>query len=152
MKKAYKILLIGEDSLGLREFNITPKHISNSLLTIHEDKPFKFSYDEVLELSKKIKDPGYRIMITNKGIHAFNRDGFKTAKDPYKFFKDLKVENDAGHAFYLGVELARAQIAFQLGKFYSQDEELSWGCLVEKDVDDKMTFKELGPTFKKNDT
>ena len=27
MKKAYKILLIGEDSLGLREFNITPKHI-----------------------------------------------------------------------------------------------------------------------------
>ncbi len=132
--------------------NITPKHISNSLLTIHEDKPFKFSYDEVLELSKKIKDPGYRIMITNKGIHAFNRDGFKTAKDPYKFFKDLKVENDAGHAFYLGVELARAQIAFQLGKFYSQDEELSWGCLVEKDVDDKMTFKELGPTFKKNDT
>ena len=27
MKKAYKILFIGEDSLGLREFNITPKHI-----------------------------------------------------------------------------------------------------------------------------
>ncbi len=27
MKKPFKILLIGEDSLGLREYNITPKHI-----------------------------------------------------------------------------------------------------------------------------
>ena len=35
--------------------NMTPKHISNNLLTTHEDKPFKFSYDEVVELSKDIK-------------------------------------------------------------------------------------------------
>jgi hypothetical protein len=27
----------------------------------------------------------------------------------------------------LGVELARAQIAYQLGKRYVQDEELGWG-------------------------
>ena len=31
------------------------------------------------------------------------------------------------HAFYLGVELARAQIAHQLGKRYVQDEELNFG-------------------------
>jgi hypothetical protein len=37
------------------------------------------------------------------------------------------VEDDASHAFYLGVELARAQIAWQLKKRYSQDEELQWG-------------------------
>ena len=129
--------------------NTTPKHISNSMLSTHEDRPFKFSYKEVLELSKKIKDPNYRIMITNKGIHVFNRDGFKTAKDPYEFFNDLEVNNEAGHAFYLGIELARAQIAYQLGKFYSQDEELSWGCLVEKNIEDKMTFKKMGPTYKK---
>ena len=129
--------------------NITPKHIDDSLLTTHEEKPFKFSSDEVLELSKDIKDPSYRIMVTNEGIHVFNRDGHKIAKDPYDFFKNLDVKNDTGHAFYLGVELARAQIAHQLGKFYSQDEELSWGCLLEKDVDDKMTFKPTGPTYKK---
>ncbi|MAQ72808.1 MAG: dihydropteroate synthase [Gammaproteobacteria bacterium] len=132
-----------------RVSNTTPKHISNNLLTTHEDKPFKFSYDEVLELSKDIKDPSYRIMVTDKGIHVFNRDGFKTAYDPYDFFKNLDVGDDSGHAFYLGVELARAQIAHQLGKFYSQDEELSWGCLVEKDEDDKMSFKPTGPTYKK---
>ncbi len=129
--------------------NMTPKHISNDLLTTHEDKPFKFSYDEILELSKDIKDPSYRIMVTDKGIHVFNRDGFETAKDPFDFFKNLNVDNDTGHAFYLGVELARAQIAYQLGKFYSQDEELSWGCLVEKEEDDKMSFKTAGPTYKK---
>tara|TARA_Y100000590_G_scaffold146519_2_gene168354 strand:+ start:4607 stop:5995 length:1389 start_codon:yes stop_codon:yes gene_type:complete len=129
--------------------NMTPKHISNNLLTTHEDKPFKFSYDEVIELSKDIKDPSYRIMVTDEGIHVFNRDGFETAKDPFDFFKNLNVENDSGHAFYLGVELARAQIAYQLGKFYSQDEELSWGCLVEKEDDDKMSFKPTGSTYKK---
>ena len=129
--------------------NMTPKHISNNLLTTHEDKPFKFSYDEVVELSKDIKDPSYRIMVTDEGIHVFNRDGFETAKDPFDFFKNLNVENDSGHAFYLGVELARAQIAYQLGKFYSQDEELSWGCLVEKEDDDKMSFKPTGSTYKK---
>ncbi len=132
--------------------NITPKHISNKMLATHEDKPFKFSYKEILELSEKIKDPNYRIMITKEGIHVFNRDGLKTAKDPYEFFNDLKLDNDTGHAFYLGVELARAQVAYQLGKFYSQDEELSWGCLVEKDVEDKINFKKIGPTYKKNDT
>jgi hypothetical protein len=34
----------------------------------------------------------------------------------------------------LGVELARAQIAWQLKKRYSQDEELQWGCCTPKKV------------------
>ena len=43
-------------------------------------------------------------------------------------FPRLGLESDASHAFYLGVELARAQIAWQLGKRYVQDQELDWGC------------------------
>jgi hypothetical protein len=43
-------------------------------------------------------------------------------------FPQLGLENDASHAFYMGVELARAQIAWQLGKRYVQDQELDWGC------------------------
>ena len=39
----------------------------------------------------------------------------------------MKVDNDASHAFYLGVELARAQIAWQLNKRYVQDQEIEWG-------------------------
>ena len=47
------------------------------------------------------------------------------------------------------LELARAQIAYQLRKEYSQDEELDWGCLIDKKADNKLQSKELGPTFKK---
>jgi len=131
------------------ENNMTPKHISNQLLVTHEDTPYKYTYDEVIELSKNIRDPSYRIIVTKEGIHLFNRDGMHTFKDPFDFFQHLNVGKDTGHAFYLGVELARAQIAYQIGKFYSQDEELNWGCLVDNEEDDKMTFKPTGPTYKK---
>jgi hypothetical protein len=51
------------------------------------------------------------------------------------------------------MELAKAQIAFQLRKNYEQDEELDWGCLFDKPAEDKLTFKKSGPTYKKkNDT
>ena len=49
----------------------------------------------------------------------------------------------------LGIELARAQIAYQLGKDYEQDEELKWGCLVDQEIDDKLSFKKTGSTYKK---
>ena len=42
-------------------------------------------------------------------------------------YSHLNVSDDASHAFYLGVELARAQIAWQLKKRYVQDQELVWG-------------------------
>ena len=51
----------------------------------------------------------------------------QVAVDPFNFYPKLGVENDASHAFYLGVELARAQIAWQLNKRYVQDETLMWG-------------------------
>ncbi len=52
-------------------------------------------------------------------------------------------QNDASHAFYLGVELARAQIAWQLKKRYVQDEALDWGVssMTEK-VDDRKSHRE----------
>jgi hypothetical protein len=51
-----------------------------------------------------------------------------TATDPFDLFPKLTLlANDAPHAFYMGVELARAQIAWQLGKRYTQDEALNWG-------------------------
>ncbi len=37
---------------------------------------------------------------------------------------------DASHAFYLGFEFAKAQIAVQLGKNYEQDQALQWGHLT----------------------
>ena len=39
---------------------------------------------------------------------------------------------DAPHAFYLGAELTKAEIAWRLGKRYAQDEPLDWGCAVDR--------------------
>ena len=79
----------------------------------------------------------------------FNKSIYKIFTDPYDFYEFLDVDDDSGHSFYLGVELARAQVAYLLKKEYAQDEELDWGCLIDKKVDNKLMSKELGPTFKK---
>ena len=63
-----------------------------------------------------IKDNNYRILISQKAISVFNNEVVATGKDPYDFFEKIDVNGDTSHAFYLGVELARAQIALQLGK------------------------------------
>ena len=123
-----------------REENTPPRHIDESLLALHERKPFPYTQEEIRELAAKVKDDNYRIQVTQSGIHVYNRHGFHTALDPYDFFPRLDVENDGAHAYYLGLELARAQIAWQLGKRYNQDEELDWGCAVEHGVDDKREF------------
>ena len=68
-------------------------------------------------------------------------------------FPHLDTRSDAGHAFYLGVETARAEIAYRLGKRYAQDEPLSFGVVAEtKGAADEahlLNFKEAGSTFSK---
>ncbi len=52
----------------------------------------------------------------------------QVSRDPFELYPQLAaLENDPAHAFYMGVELARAQIAWLLGKRYVQDDELKWG-------------------------
>ncbi len=117
------------------EDNRLPRGYGDGLLGLHDRRPFSYSSAEIAELATMIKDPSFRIQVSQEGVHIFNRDGLFTELDPFKLYPFLKVENDASHAFYLGVELARAQIAWQLKKRYVQDEELTWG--VATDVKDK---------------
>lgn len=127
-----------------------PKHISPDLLSLHETAPFPYSQTEIQELAAQIKDPSYRIQISEQGVHIFNRDGFYSATEPFALYPKLNVSQDGGHAFYLGVELARAEIAWLLGKRFTQDQALTWGCAArvttEPDVD-LHTFKPVGTTF-----
>ncbi|MDV3243046.1 MAG: dihydropteroate synthase, partial [Methylocaldum sp.] len=134
-----------------RELNTLPKHIDDRLMALHERAPFPLSRDEIDEIYRQIKDPSYRILISPEGVHIFNREGFHTAADPFELYPMLGVETDGGHAFYLGVELARAQIAWQLGKRYSQDEPLQWGCHVEapEPTIDPHAYKPAGSTLQK---
>ncbi len=135
-----------------REHDMLPKHVHPGLMCLHEPKPFPYNFGEIQELASMIRDPSYRIQITEEGIHIFNRDGLHSATDPFELFPKLGVENDGGHAFYLGVELARAQIAWQLGKRYNQDEPLDWGIAVDRPREaevDPHAYKPAGTTLRK---
>jgi dihydropteroate synthase-like protein len=104
-----------------------PRGYSNGLLGLHDRRPFTYSAEEIREMAALIKDPSFRIQVSEQGLHIYNRDGLYEDKDPFSLYPNLKVDDDASHAFYLGVELARAQIAWQLKKRYIQDQELNWG-------------------------
>jgi dihydropteroate synthase-like protein len=136
-----------------KQNNSLPKHINSDLLTIHDTAPFPNSLEEIQNLASQIKDPSYRIQTSSEGLHVFNRDGLHSAQDPFELYPKLKVETDGGHAFYLGVELARAEIAWQLGKRFTQDQALSWGCAsqIEESTVDLHTFKPVGSTLKKHE-
>lgn len=134
-----------------KEQNSLPKHIDPGLMAVHEPSPFLNTEAEIRELAGMITDPSYRIQTSAEGVHIFNRDGLYSATDPFELYPKLGVENDGGHAFYLGVELARAEIAWQLGKRYHQDQALTWGCAVEsaERTVDLHTFKPAGTTLQK---
>ena len=130
-----------------REDNMPPRHIDEGLLALHERKPFPYTQAEVREAAATVKDANFRIEVTAEGIQIYNRDGLRSAIDPYDLFPLLGVENDAPHAFYLGLELARAQIAWQLGKRYVQDQELAWGCVRPAPPENKLHFVEERSTL-----
>jgi dihydropteroate synthase-like protein len=110
-----------------REAGDLPQGFGEMLVALHSLDPFPWSAEEIAATAAEIKDPSFRVQISPDGLHIYNRDGLRTATDPFKLFPHLGLEHDGSHAFYLGVELARAQIAWQLGKRYVQDSELDWG-------------------------
>jgi len=131
-----------------------PKGYDSGLTTTHLRKPYAYTSEEIAELAAQVRDPSYRIQISMDGIHVYNRDGLHSASDPYALFPRLeRLQEDAPHAFYMGVELARAEIARELGRRYVQDEPLDWGCAVYREPDpgrqlDTHRFKEAGSTLK----
>lgn len=132
-----------------KQDNRLPRGYSNGLLGLHDRKPFPYSKEEVGDFAVQIKDPSFRIMVSDAGVHVYNRDGHTLDVDPFAFYPTLGVENDASHAFYLGVELGRAQIAWQLKKRYVQDEELTWGVRLNQDKRPKKAHREASLAEKK---
>lgn len=133
-----------------REEKRLPRDYSADLLGLHDRRPFTYSAEEIAEIAAQIKDPSFRIQVSKEGMHIYNRDGLFQDVDPFKLYPHLKVDDDASHAFYLGVELARAQIAWQLKKRYVQDEELSWGVnTLESDLTGKKSHREASLKEKK---
>ena len=108
-----------------------PKDYASGLLALHSKRPFPQTPEEIAE----------------DGIHIYNRDGHHITKDVFDLYPKLDIEKDGAHAFYLGVELARAEIAWRLAKRYAQDEPLDWGVAADAPADDKTRLKEAGHTL-----
>ena len=121
-----------------RQDSTIPKGLDRSLLGMHERRPFQYDSNEIQEFYENVKDPSYRIQVNENGIHVYNRDGIFIDTNPFEIFTKLDLlQDDAPHAFYMGVELGRAQIAWQLGKNYRQDEELDWGACSKERSDEQ---------------
>ena len=124
-----------------------PKGYTDELLGLHSKRPFPLTPDEVAENAAAVRDKNFRIEVADDGVHVYNRDGHHVAQDIFELYPKLDVDGDTGHAFYLAAELAKAEIAWRLGKRYAQDELLDWGVAADKPREDRKRLKEAGHTL-----
>jgi dihydropteroate synthase len=129
--------------------NALPKGISDALMTVHAKHPFPDSPAEIEALAALVRDPNFRVQVSREGLHVYNRDGLRLGQDPFALWPQLRLEDDAAHAFYMGVELARAEIAWRLGKRYVQDQPLDWGCAADRQAEDLNRWCAPGTTMSK---
>ena len=131
-----------------REDGNLPKGYDAGLLSLHDLRPYPDTPEQVAADAKEIKDANYRIEAAEDGIHIYNRDGHHVAADPFQLFDKLGVEKDGAHAFYLGYELAKAEIARALAKRYAQDSPLDWGVAADRKSEDLTQHAPEGATLK----
>lgn len=131
-----------------REDGNLPKGYDAGLLSLHELRPYPDTPDQIDAKAKEIRDANYRIEAATDGLHIYNREGHHVAEDPFQLFDKLGVEQDGAHAFYLGYELAKAEIARALGKRYAQDTPLDWGVAADRKSEDLTQHAPEGATLK----
>jgi hypothetical protein len=125
-----------------------PRGYGRALLQIHDRSPFPYTSQEIAEVAAQVKDENFRIEAAEDGLHVYNRGGHFVAGDALSLFDKLGVETDGAHAFYLGAELMKAEIAWQLGKRYAQDEPLDWGCASDLRAEDQTRLRAAGHTLR----
>lgn len=126
-----------------------PKGYSDALLQVHDKRPYAATPLEIAELARELRDVNFRIETTQDGVHIFAKNFHQVAGDAMTLFPHLGVERDGAHAFYLGAELMKAELAFRLGKRYRQDEALDFGVALDNNEEDSTRFKEMGHTMRK---
>jgi dihydropteroate synthase-like protein len=131
-----------------RRDHALPKGYSGALCQVHDKSPFPNAPVEIAAAAAEVKDRNFRIEVAADGVHVFNKDGHWIASDALALFDKLGVGHDGAHAFYLGAELQKAEIAFRLGKRYVQDEPLDWGVAADRPLEDRTRLAEAGHTLR----
>ncbi len=132
-----------------REDGSLPKGYGGAgLIGLHDLNPFPQPGAEIAEAAAAIRDDNFRIQVADDGIHIYSRQGHMIVTDPFAAFPKLDVAGDGSHAFYLGYELAKAEIALALGKRYAQDNPLDFGIAADKASEDLTQCAPVGETLK----
>lgn len=109
-----------------------PRHLDDRLLTVKDARVLSYSEEELRALQSKVTDANFRIFTDEEAITVFNAETFVRGSNIQSIFDELNADQP-GHAFYLGKELMKAQLAVSLGKTYRQEGSLSWGYLTSPD-------------------
>ncbi len=116
---------------------VLAKNLGESLLMLRDRRLHWPTDREVDEWAGRVRDPNFRVVVTQGGLHLINREGHWSGENPFALFtRMLEQAHEAAarmtpeHAFYLGYELAKAAIARTLHKNYLQDEPLDWNILT----------------------
>ena len=130
-----------------REAESLPSGFSDALMSLRDRRPVTSTPREIAELAGEIRDENYRIETSTDGIHLYNQRAHHIGEGAFALYPKIDVRGDAGHAFYLGYELAKAEIAWRLGKRYVQDRDLAWGIAVDPPAEPAGQVPARGVTF-----
>jgi dihydropteroate synthase len=115
-----------------------PKHVNSALVMLRDSRLRALSDAALRTLAESLRDPNYRIYAERGELHLMNGEGYWHGDNPFGLFeaalqraKERRPTSEitAEHAFYLGYELARAEVALLAGKQYVQDEPMNFGLL-----------------------
>lgn len=112
---------------------VLPKKLDSKLVTLRDRKLKPMGQEFLTGLAAKITDPNFRLFVEDGQFHIINNKMHLMGEDAFTLFEKMcEKEPDitASHAFYLGYELAKMQMAKQLRKNYTQDQALNWGHLT----------------------
>ena len=114
---------------------VPPKSLCEQLIMLRDPRVTEYGPEQLMEMAAKIRDGNFRLFGETGGLYALAYNRLWKADDPFELFDQVANECgreiDASHAFYLGYELCKAEIARRLGKQYNQDESLGWGFLTD---------------------
>jgi len=125
-----------------------PRGYTDGLLQVHDRRPYPLSATDIAQEAAEVRDSNYRIATAADGIHVFNGRMHEVGTEALAFFPALGVEADGAHAFYLGTEMMKAEIAHRLGKRYAQDEPLGWGVAAPVPQRERRALVEAGHTLR----
>jgi dihydropteroate synthase-like protein len=125
--------------------HVLPKHVAPELVMLRDPKLREHGPEAIEELANRITDPNFRLIAERGLIHVINNQMHLQDDDPFELFRQMQKQEsiDSSHSFYLGYELAKAELALLLGKNYMQDQPLTWGFLSASERNRHATMTEV---------